>query len=131
MQNKTELGEQQAVMEWAKLSTGRYPKLALLYHIPNEGKRSFVNGAALKKAGLSAGVPDLCLAHPSGAYHALYIEMKKDRHSRTTQKQDEWIEVLNAAGNFAVVCYSADEAIATLKKYVTLKEDERMNNYDI
>ncbi len=49
MQN-TELTEQQAVMEWAEYQTGRYPELKLLYHIPNEGKRSVVNGANLKKA---------------------------------------------------------------------------------
>ena len=52
MQNKTELTEQQEVMEWAEYQTGKYPELKLLYHIPNEGKRSVVNGANLKKAGL-------------------------------------------------------------------------------
>lgn len=63
MQN-TELAEQQAVMEWAEYQTGRYPELKLLYHIPNEGKRSVVNGANLKKAGLKKGcsrfVPACC-----------------------------------------------------------------------
>ena len=70
MQN-TELTEQQAVMEWAEYQTGRYPELKLLYHIPNEGKRSVVNGANLKKAGLKKGVPDLCLPVARGADQAL------------------------------------------------------------
>ncbi len=89
MQNKTELTEQQAVMEWAEYQTGRYPELKLLYHIPNEGKRSVVNGANLKKAGLKKGVPDLCLPVAKGNYHSLYIEMKKNKRCRPSAEQIE------------------------------------------
>ena len=60
MQNQ-ELAEQQTVLEWAQWQRGKYPELDLLYHIPNEGKRSAANGAVLKRAGLKKGVPDLCL----------------------------------------------------------------------
>ncbi len=121
MQN-TELTEQQAVMEWAEYQTGRYPELKLLYHIPNEGKRSVVNGANLKKAGLKKGVPDLCLPVAKGNYHSLYIEMKKNKRCRPSAEQIEWLTALNAEGNFAVVCYSAEKAIETIKWYVNLKE---------
>ncbi len=58
MQQRNELTEQQAVMEWAELQKGKYPELSLLYHIANEGKRSVVNGANQKRAGLKKGVPD-------------------------------------------------------------------------
>ncbi len=121
MQN-TELTEQQAVMEWAEYQTGRYPELKLLYHIPNEGKRSVVNGANLKKAGLKKGVPDLCLPVARGNYNSLYIEMKRNKRCRPSAEQIEWQIGLNAEGNRAVVCYSADEAIETIKWYVNLKE---------
>lgn len=121
MQN-TELTEQQAVMEWAEYQTGRYPELKLLYHIPNEGKRSVVNGANLKKAGLKKGVPDLCLPVARGDYNSLYIEMKKNKRCRPSAEQIEWLTALNAEGNFAVVCYSAEKAIETIKWYVNLKE---------
>ncbi len=121
MQQKNELTEQQAVMEWAELQKGKYPELNLLYHIANEGKRSVVNGANLKRAGLKKGVPDLCLPCAKGGYHALYIEMKKDRKSRVSAEQKEWIAKLKAAGNAAEVCYSFEEATDTLKTYLNLK----------
>ena len=33
----TEAEEQIALFEWARLQTGRFPELALLYHVPNGG----------------------------------------------------------------------------------------------
>lgn len=122
MQKKTELSEQQAVMEWAEYQTGKYPELELLFHIPNEGKRTVVNGANLKKAGLKKGVPDLCLPVARGGYHHLYIEMKKDKRSKPSAEQIKWQIALNAEGNLAVVCYSADEAIYMLTQYLNFKE---------
>lgn len=118
MQNQ-ELAEQQTVLEWAQWQRGKYPELDLLYHIPNEGKRSAANGAVLKRAGLKKGVPDLCLPVAKGSFHSLYIEMKKDKKSKPSREQREWLEKLNAAGNLAVVCHSADEAIQTIKEYLT------------
>ena len=109
-------------MEWAEYQEGMYPELKLLHHIPNEGKRSVVNGANLRKAGLKKGVPDLHLPIARGNYHSLYIEMKKDRRCKPTAEQIEWRTALNAAGNLAVVCYSADEAIYMLQQYLNFKE---------
>ena len=40
MQKKTELTEQQAVIEWCEVMSGQFPELKTIYHIPNEGKRS-------------------------------------------------------------------------------------------
>ena len=37
----TEAEEQIALFEWARLQTGRFPELALLYHVPNAfGRRA-------------------------------------------------------------------------------------------
>lgn len=110
-------------MEWAEYQTGKYPELMLLYHIPNEGKRSAVNGANLKKAGLKKGVPDLCLPVARSYFNALYIEMKKNKRCRPSAAQIEWLTALNAEGNLAVVCYSAEEAIEKIKCYLNLKEE--------
>lgn len=85
------------------------------------------NGANLKKAGLKKGVPDLCLPVARGHYNALYIEMKKNRNCRPSADQIEWQIGLNAEGNRAVVCYSADEAIQTIKDYL----NERINQNDL
>lgn len=46
-------------MRWADFALTQYPELELLYHIPNEGKRSKVTGGRLKALGLKSGVPDL------------------------------------------------------------------------
>lgn len=40
MQQKTELTEQQAVIEWCEVMSGQFPELKTIYHIPNEGKRA-------------------------------------------------------------------------------------------
>ena len=49
MQPLTESQLQIQIFEWAQLMTGKYPELYLLYHIPNEGKRSIYYGAKLKE----------------------------------------------------------------------------------
>lgn len=122
MQRKTELGEQQALFDWAKYAAGKYPELKLLFHIPNEGKRSQIGGANLKAAGLSPGVPDICLPVARGCFNACYIELKKDNSCKTSKEQDKWLEMLWKAGNFTTVCHSADEAIKTLQVYLSLGE---------
>lgn len=125
MNIRTEMGEQQAVIEWCLLQQIKYPELRLIYHITNEGKRSKKGGAELGRAGLKSGVPDLCLPVPKGEYAALYIEMKKDRQSTVSQNQLKWIADLNTYRNLAVICYSADEAIETIRKYLSLPENVR------
>ena len=54
MQNmkRSETTEQIALFNWAKRTESILPELALMYHVPNEGKRS--NGGILKAAGLKA-----------------------------------------------------------------------------
>lgn len=54
----TETQEQQTLFRWAEMQKGKYPELALLFHISNEGKR---NLGRAKAEGIKAGVPDLCL----------------------------------------------------------------------
>ena len=57
----TESAEQQTLFQWARMQSGKYPELELLYHVPNEGKRSHKTGARMKAEGLKSGVPDICL----------------------------------------------------------------------
>ena len=81
-----EEAEQCALMEWAAYNAGKWPELRLLYHIPNEGKRSIRAGARLKAQGLKRGVPDNHLPVARGGYIGLYIELKRrdKRKSRVT-----------------------------------------------
>lgn len=123
----TETSEQEAVVDWCRWNISRYPELETLHHTVNEGKRSVVNGAELKRMGMSAGFPDLSLHCAKGKYHSLHIEMKKDRKSRVSDKQKEWLARLNKYGNFVVVCYGAEAAIRVIQKYLNLKENEEMS----
>ena len=117
MKKMSEAQEQATVIEWALYNQNRYPELKLLHHIPNGGRRDARTGAMMKRQGVKAGVPDLHLPVSRGKYHSLYIEMKTDK-GRPTDTQKEWLDALNAEGNMAVICHSADEAIAVIKLYL-------------
>lgn len=116
----TEAQEQRALFRWAAYETGRYPELALLYHIPNEGKRSAVTGARMREEGLRKGVPDICLPVARGPYHALYIEMKRTRGSRVSDEQRGWLNGLTRAGNRAVICKGWEAAKDELLNYLRM-----------
>lgn len=104
-------------MDWAGWSCGKYPELALLYHIPNGGRRDRAEAARLKAEGVKAGVPDLCLPVARGGWHGLYIELKVPGN-RPTQNQREWLEQLRGQGYAAVVCYGFDEARRAIEEYL-------------
>lgn len=97
----------------------QFPELELLYHIPNEGKRSLGAGARLKAMGLKSGVPDLCLPTAHGGYVGLYIEMKI-KPNRPTEKQKKWLRALRAAGHMVAVCYDWNSAKQLLEYYMKL-----------
>ncbi len=109
--------EQEALMNWARLCQKQYPPLSLMFHIPNGGKRNATEAARLKAQGVKAGVPDLFLAHPSGDYHGLFIEMKAG-DNKPTRNQLQWIEDLRCEGYAACVCYGWQSAAAVILKYI-------------
>lgn len=115
----TEAEEQVALFQWAALLEGRVPPLRLLYAVPNGGSRHKLEAANMKRQGVKAGVPDICLPYPSGGYHGLYIELKVGKN-KTSESQDRWLERLNAAGYKAVVCYGFDAAKNVIMDYLRL-----------
>ena len=111
--------EQTALFQWAVWMENRAPQLRLLYAIPNGGTRHKIEAANLKRQGVKAGVPDICLPYPSGGYHSLYIELKVGKN-KPSKNQEDWIKDLNAAGNKAIVCYGFEEAKKEIEKYLGL-----------
>ena len=109
----TEAQAQEAVVEWCEWH--HVPVFA----IPNGGKRNAAEAAHLKRQGVRAGVPDLCIPVARGRYHGLYIEMKVGRN-KPTALQAEWIRRLRENGYAAAVCWGADSAIETLRRYLDL-----------
>jgi hypothetical protein len=120
-----ESAEQRALFVWAKMQSGKYPELDLMYHIPNEGKRSRYTGQRMRAEGLKTGVPDICLPCARGAYHGLYIELKRRKGGTVSENQSEWIDALNKAGYMATVCKGFEEAVNAIMEYLTLKEGEK------
>lgn len=115
-----EAHEQAALFRWIEdAAVHQYPELALLYHIPNGGKRNKAEAAHLKQQGVKAGVPDLCLPVARGKWHGLYIEMKV-RDNRPTENQENWIHQLREQGYVAEVCYGFRQAAEILVNYLTL-----------
>ena len=123
----TEHEEQVRVVDWAKVCAGQWPELRLLHAIPNGGSRASAEdrkgnryspeAQRLRDEGVKAGVPDLDLPIARRGFHGLRIEMKAS-DGRVSPDQDWWIHELTDQGYLAVVKYSADEAIATIKWYL-------------
>ena len=131
--------EQVALFQWAKVMEPRHPQLALMFAIPNGGKRK--SGWWEKAEGLKSGVPDIFLAVPrfpddiqsilyfDGAStmrvsddmrFGLFIEMKYGKN-KPSRNQQGWIEALIAEGYAVEVCYSFEEAKQAIIGYLGLE----------
>lgn len=117
----SEDAEQEVIFEWARMMEGRYPALAMLVHIPNEGKRSAAYGAQLKRMGMKRGFPDMLLAVARGGYHGLFVELKS-ANGKPSEPQILWKDRLNEEGYKAVIAYGAGEAIEVITNYLEKKE---------
>ena len=114
----SESQEQQRLFQWVRLAEGAHPELRLLYHIPNEGKRSRAGGRRMVAEGLRRGVPDLCLPVARGGKHGLYIELKRVKRGRVSEEQAEWLHRLCEEGYAAQVCNGWEEAARVLETYL-------------
>lgn len=134
----TEHQEQQAVIQWWAHACKGYglPEFALLA-IPNgavlagDSRRRAMQMHRLKAEGLRAGVPDLFLAVtikekvgypeklPRGQILApgLFLEMKR-KPNEPSAAQLQVMAYLRRCGYAVALCYSADEAIKTIKEYL-------------
>lgn len=114
----SEHDEQAVLFSWAAMAQGEHPELAMLFAVPNGGQRHPAVAAQLKAEGVRAGVPDVFLAVPRGRFHGLAIEMKV-KPNKPTAQQLEWIALLRHYGYSAVVCFGAQDAINTVKAYLS------------
>ncbi len=114
----SETTEQIKLFTWAGQQAEYIPELALMYHVPNEGKRKQATGEIMKAAGMKAGVPDICLPVARKGYNALYIEMKFGKNT-PSKKQREYMADLREAGNMVQVAYSAEQAREIIRHYLS------------
>lgn len=120
---RSEDTEQISVINWASWSESRYPELRWLHHIPNGGSRNKQEAVKLKQMGVKAGVSDLHLPFPKGAYIGLYIEMKYGSN-KPTKEQIEFLSTMQDAGHLVMVCYSSEAAIEVIQQYLEFGKDK-------
>jgi hypothetical protein len=109
--------EQVALFKWAKMREKRIPELALMYAIPNGGKRSKAVAGKLKAEGVKAGVPDICMPVARGKHHGLYIELKAPG-GKPSDTQSKWIKDLSDQGYYACVCVGWENAKTVIEAYL-------------
>lgn len=117
----SEAQEQAALFKWALLARQKYKELELMYHVPNGGRREAKEGAALKRQGVKAGVPDICLPVAKDGFFGLYIELKVGRN-KTTPLQNIWIKRLQDMNYKVEVCYGWLKAREIIESYLN-KDD--------
>jgi VRR-NUC domain len=88
------------------------------YHIPNQRRCSVAYGAKLKRLGVSAGVPDICLPIAKGKFHGLYIELKRSKGGHLSISQKCWINRLMGLDYAVEVAYGYDEAVKIITAYL-------------
>lgn len=118
--NKEETADQIALFDLALLLEKQHPELELMFHVPNEGKRSVYSGAELKRAGLKKGVPDVMLPVARKGYHGLAIEMKAGKN-KPTEEQKKWLTGLAKEGWLCYVCRGYEAAATVLGEYMDIK----------
>lgn len=87
------------------------------YAIPNGGKRNLLEAVKLKRMGTMSGVPDLCIPIPSGRYHGLYIELKREKGGKVSESQSDWLAFLREKGYYAQVAKGFEEAKEMILHY--------------
>lgn len=110
--------EQIAVFAWIDLHIGRYPELALAFHVPNGGHRNPHVGAHMKRMGVRPGVPDIMLPLVTRQYNGLAIELKRQVGGRVSPEQRQWMAALDRQKWLTAVCRGADDAIDMIEQYL-------------
>ena len=119
IQRPTEAQEQEALFRWKAIAEKSRGELALLFHVPNGGGRSYLEGVALKRRGVQRGVPDLCLPVARGGYHGLFLELKR-AGGKASPEQSQWIERLSEQGYLAIICEGWETAKSAIEVYLDL-----------
>lgn len=104
---------QMVVVHWARM---KHPNL-LLTTSPAAMKTTMAQGVRLKRMGYLKGTPDLMVFKAKKGYYGLLIELKTGT-GKLSEYQKRFIELANSEGYKAIVCYGADEAIATIEEYL-------------
>lgn len=106
--------------QFVRMVDAAFPRevAALLFAIPNGGRRHIKTAMDLKAEGVRRGVPDLFFAYPHKGFGGLFIEMKRRRGGRLEDEQKAYIEALRGNGYAVAVCKGCDEAFDVITAYL-------------
>ena len=97
------------------------PLERLFIHAANEGHRTVIGGALLRRMGMQPGFPDVFIAVPRGPFHGLMIELKI-AGNKTTPAQIDMLEQLALQKYDTAVCYGWEDAASRIEAYMALME---------
>lgn len=103
--------------DWLSWQEKIDPRLAAIYHVPNERKCSMYAGKIMKQKGVRAGVPDVCGPIPTLKYPGFYFELKI-KPNTPSPKQIAFCKLLCGLGYCVHIAWSGNELIELTKKYL-------------
>ena len=116
-----------SIMDYLRMQYSNVP----VTHVANERQGSVINGAKLKRMGMSSGFPDLAILTPRGDYHGLFIELKvieakignkgtliAPYRGKLSDNQKKWLDKLTDQGYKAVACWGFDSAKEIIDEYL-------------
>ena len=118
---------QKEVIETKKIK-GKYKTIihivSLLQVSASGGSRNAREGANMKRAGLSAGIPDLMLAVARGGIHGVYFELKKPKTEtspagKLSKAQEVMHQLLKDQYYGVVIIYSVEQFIKEVENYLS------------
>lgn len=104
---------QQALVKWLRL------RQVAFCAIPNEGKRSNMQGAVMKSMGLTAGVSDLFIAEPRQGSAGFWVELKAPGNI-PSDSQYEWLFKMRNKGYKAEWYDHWEKARLAIEEYIKL-----------
>lgn len=108
--------------EQARFATWLDKQHILYYAIPNGGSRHYLEAINLKRGGVKAGVPDICVPIARKGRYGLYIELKRVKGGKISEEQEVWLTKLQENGYSAQVAYGCDEAKGIVIDYLGMKD---------
>lgn len=104
--------------QWIELMRPAHPILEWVIHVPNGGKRPRGAAGKLKAMGVKPGVLDVLLPLPYNGWSGLAIEMKVGSN-KTTEQQDDWLDVFEASGYYTAVCYTLETFMGHVNRFLS------------
>lgn len=126
----SEFGEQSAFFEYLERLATRHPEFAYAFHIPNGEMRDKATAGRLKAAGVRAGVPDVFVPVVRKPYSGLFIEFKYGNNT-LSKEQKAFQTFLLQQGYLVMVCYSSEEAIDAVERYLGVPIHARTRHFGV